>query len=450
MDNPLAALVQKIEELLEKGDEAAIRRLLAEEHPGDIAEILGFVGDEEEKCRLFRLTPETERPEILSHVDDATLTVLLARLSDHEISRAIDELPTDDAADIVGRLPEEDASRVLALLEEEDQENLQKLLEYPEESAGGIMESEFVAVPEHVTVEEAVAALRKREAEVEQVHNVYLVDDAGRLTGILPLWRVAIAMPGTRLDRLAERDVVGVPAQMDQEEVAAVVMRYDLPEVPVVDDAGRLIGRITVDDVLDVVEEEATEDISLMAGTGDEEIHETSPFRISMIRLPWLLIGLCGGIGSAFLMSRFEGELRRILALAFFVPVITAMGGNVGMQCSSIVVRALALGEMEAYRIARRLAREFSIAILNGFILGGILSLVAYLWHGAWVLGVIVGLSMFASILVAATTGTLFPMVFRRLGLDPALATGPFVTTSNDVINLLIYFVVAEFLMRRF
>ncbi|MFH1681096.1 MAG: magnesium transporter, partial [Candidatus Eisenbacteria bacterium] len=376
MNNRLTDLVRKIEGLLEKGDEEGIRLILGEEHPGDVAEVLGFVGDEEEKCRLFRLTDKETRPEILSHVDDTTLTVLLSRLSDEEISRAVDELPSDDAADIVGQLPEEDANRVLALLEEEDQENLQKLLEYPEESAGGIMQSEHVAVPEHVSVEEAVAALREREEEVERVHNVYVIDGQGRLTGILPLWRVAIAKPGTHLDRLVERDVVSVPAQMDQEEVASIVMRYDLMEVPVVDVAGRLVGRITVDDVLDVVEEEATEDISLMAGTGDEEIHETSAFRISMIRLPWLLIGLCGGVGSAYLMSRFEGELLRILALAFFVPVIMAMGGNVGMQCSSIVVRSIALGEMEAYRIGRRLAREFSIALMNGVILGGLLSLV--------------------------------------------------------------------------
>lgn len=448
MDNALPVLFQKIEELLERKELAGVASLFAEAHPGDVAEVIDFA-DEEDKCDLFLTLSKEMRPEVLSRVDDTTLTVLLARLSDQEISRAVDELPTDDAADIVGQLADEDADRVMALLEEEDQESIQKLLEYPEESAGGIMESEYVAVSEHVTVEEAVNALRERAEEVEQVQHVYVVDDGGRLTGILPLWRVAISRPGASVDRFVERDVISVPVDMDQEEVAGVARRYDLLEVPVIDDTGILVGRITLDDVLEVMEEEATEDISRMAGTAEEEIGQTSVFRISLIRLPWLMIGLLGGVGSALMISRFEGQLEAKIALAFFVPVIMAMGGNVGIQCSSIVVRSLALDEIEAHRMGRRLLREFLIAALNGVILATILGFVALLWKGEADLGIIVGISMFASILVAATAGTVFPMAFMRLGYDPALATGPFVTTSNDLLNLLIYFLVAALLIGR-
>jgi len=447
MDRPLPELADSVNELLAAGDTAGGAALLAEEHPADVAEILRFVEDEK-KSSLFRLLPEETQAEVLSRVDDPTLTTLLARLSDQEISQVVDEMATDDAADIVGQLPQEDADRVIALLEEEDQESLQKLLEYPEESAGGIMEGEFVAVPEHVTVEEAVAALRERAEEVEHVHHVYVVDSRGRLTGILPLWRVAISAPLVSVDRFVERDVISVPADVDQEEVASLAVRYDLIEVPVVDKEGVLVGRITLDDVLEVMEEEATEDISRMAGTADEEIGETSALRITFYRLPWLLIGLVGGVGAAFLMSRFEGQLSRVLALAFFVPVITAMGGNVGIQCSSIIVRAIALEETAAYRIGKRLGRELTVALMNGLVLGGITALVAWLWHDLWGLGLIVGVSMLASIVVAATAGTLVPLMLKKMGLDPALATGPFITTSNDVLNLLIYFAVASLLLR--
>lgn len=446
MDRPLPLLAQTIDELLDAEDFDRIARILEEEESGDVAEILNYVAADF-KPRFFRFLAPEKGAEVLSRVDDPTLTALLAGLSDEEISFAVDELPSDDAADIMGQLPEEEANRVFALMEEEDQENIQNLLRYPEESAGGIMESEFVAIPGQATAAEAMAALRERSDEVEEVHNVYMVDGEGRLKGILPLWRVAISPPEMVVDRIAEVEIVSAPAGMDQEEVANLARRHDLIEIPVVDETNRLIGRITIDDVLDVLQDEATEDITRMAGTGEEEITETSVFRISLIRLPWLLIGLLGGIASAFLISGFEDQLHKVLALAFFVPVIMAMGGNVGIQCSSIVVRAIALEQMEMYRMGKRVLRELFIASLNGVILALLVGLVAFVWHGSMMLGVIVGTAMLASILVAATVGTVVPMLLHRVGFDPVLATGPFITTSNDVLNLLIYFVIATLLL---
>jgi magnesium transporter len=282
---------------------------------------------------------------------------------------------------------------------------------------------------------------------VEQVHNVYAVDGEGKLVGILELWRLAISYDQQKVAPLIDRDYRSVPVDMDQEEVAALAMRYDLVEIPVVDAEEKLVGRITFDDVLDVLEEEATEDISRMAGTGEDDFHEDSVMRITWLRFPWLLIGLGGGIGSALLISHFQIQLEKVIALAFFIPVIMAIGGSVGIQCSAVVVRSLALGELGAHRMGKRLAREFMVAILNGLLLASILMVVALIWHGQLRLMLVVGLAMFLSILVAAASGTIVPMLLKRSGFDPALATGPFITTTNDVLNLLIYFTIATLLL---
>lgn len=446
MDSSLSELTAKVVELIDAEDFDGLDAVFAGVHEGDIAEVLNFV-DEDLKAKVFRHVPDDVAPDVLAGVRDSTLTTLLATLSDVEISEAVNELPTDEAVDIIGELPEEDANRVLDMLGEEDKENLQELLKYPEECAGGIMESEFVAVPEGVTVGQAVQELRKVAEDVEQVHNVYAVDGEGRLLGILELWRLAISYDRQKVAPLIERDHLSVPVDMDQEEVAALAKRHDLVEIPVVDAENRLVGRITIDDLVDVLEEEATEDISRMAGTGEDDVHEESVLRITWLRFPWLLIGLAGGIGSALLMSSFTSQLEEVIALAFFVPVIMAMGGSVGIQCSAVVVRSLALGELEEYRMGKRLAREILVATLNGLLIAVILTTVALLWRGDPWLGLVIGVAMFLSILLAATTGTLVPMLLKRFGFDPALATGPFITTTNDVLNLLIYFLIASFFL---
>ncbi len=448
MDYSLSELTKEVLARAESGEDERIRELFLDEHPGDIAEVINVL-DEDDKARIFRLIPDESAPEVLSNVHDSTLTALLAGLTDKEISRAVDELPTDDAVDIMGQLPEESATRVLDLLEEEDKESLRELLQYPEESAGGLMESEYVAVPEGVTVGEAVQELRNRAEDVEQVQNVYAVDGEGKLVGILELWRLTISRDDQMVGPLIDRDFRSVQVDLDQEEVAAIVMRYDLVEVPVVDEDERLVGRITIDDVLDVLEEEATEDISKMAGTGEDDFHEESVLRITVLRFPWLLGGLLGGIASAVLMSTYEVQLSSVIALAFFVPVIMAMGGNVGIQCSAVVVRSLALGELEVYRMGKRLTRELTVALLNGVALSLIIAVATFIWHGDGRLGFVVGIAMFLSVIVAATVGTVTPMVLKRIGFDPALATGPFITTTNDLLNLFIYFSVATILLVR-
>lgn len=446
MDRSLSELTRKVLELIDAEDYDGLDAVFADVHEGDIAEVLNIV-DEDRKAKVFRHVPADIAPDVLAEVRDSTLTALLATLSDREISEAVIELPSDEAVDIIGELPEEEANRVLDLLEEEDKENLQELMQHDEESAGGIMVGEFVAVPEGVTVGEAIEELREKAEDVEQVHNVYAVDHHGRPVGILELWRLTISDDRQPVAPLIDRDHHSVPVDMDQEEVAALAKRYDLVEIPVVDAAGRLVGRVTIDDLLDVLEEEVTEDISRMAGIGEGDFHEDSVMRITWLRFPWLLIGLAGGIGSALLMSHFAYQLEKVIALAFFVPVIMAMGGNVGIQCSTVVVRSLAIGELEAYRMGRRLLREILVALLNGLCLAAILSTVALLWHGDPRLGMVTGLAMFTSVVLAATSGTLVPMLLKRFGFDPALATGPFITTTNDMINLLIYFTVATLLL---
>ncbi len=448
MERSIAELQEKVDSLLAESRFDDLRVLLSEGHPSDLADIVNHIG-EGDKAALFRLIPRELSPEVLSRVKDSTLTALLAGLDDEEISSAVDQLRTDDAADIVAQLSEDDANRVMDLMEDEGKESLQTLLTYPEESAGGLMESEFVAVHENVTVGEAVHELRLRARDVEQVRNVYAIDREGRLVGILELWRLTISPDDHRVEPLIDREFYSVPVDMDQEQVASLAMRYDLVEVPVVDAAGILVGRITLDDVLDVVEEEATEDLTRMAGTTEDDVHEDSVLRVTWLRLPWLLIGLGGGIGSALLMGRFEAQLSQVIALAFFVPVIMAMGGSVGIQCSTVVVRAIALGELDPKRVGERVAREFFVSLIMALILSLLLAAVAFVLEGSWGLCLILGIALFLSILVAASAGTMIPIVLRRMGFDPALATGPFITTTNDVLNLLIYFVVAAKLIGR-
>lgn len=433
---------ETIREAAAAGDEARLGTLLRDMHPADVAEVLHALDTDERRAALRALRSSV--PAVLPEVDRELQGELLDLLEDEEVTWLAGELPSDEAADALGALPQERMRRILGQLPEAEGARLRRLLKFPEDTAGGIMATEVVAVREDALAAEAIEVLRERADEVEGYQQIYVVDGGGRLVGTLSLGRLLLAKPGMPVSQIMDREVISVPTDMDQEEVAALVRKYDLVAVPAVDSLGRLVGSISVDDVVDVIQEEASEDVARMAGTTDAEIGEESVVRVSRIRLPWLVIGLFGGCVSALLMSRFEHSLNTVLALAFFVPVITAMGGNVGMQSSAIVVRSLALGEFSLVQVRRRLAREAAIAIVNGIVCGGLLSLIAIAWRKDVGLGVVVGVSMATSMLVAAMTGTFFPILLKRLRIDPALASGPFVTISNDILNLLVYFSVAH------
>ena len=242
-------------------------------------------------------------------------------------------------------------------------------------------------------------------------------------------------------------DVISVPVHMDQEEVAEVARKYDLPAVPVVDEENKLVGRITIDDIIDVITEEASEDISYMAGTDDEELQEDSSVKIAYIRLPWLIVGMVGEIIAAIVMSHFQTTLENIIALAFFVPVIIALGGNTGIQSTSIIVRGLATGEIDIFNTGKRILKELKIGLLNGVVCGVLIYFVASIWQGDPKLGIVIGLAMVSVVLIASTVGAIVPLFLKKLNIDPAIATGPFVTTSNDILGLLIYLGLAKLMM---
>jgi magnesium transporter len=417
-------------------------------HPSDLAELVDELNDEQKK-ELFDLLSDEEAALIIQEMEDFDQVSLIRLLTKHKASAILREMDVDDAADLVGELPPEEAKELLAHIEEEAEE-IRGLLRYPEDTAGGIMTTDFIALPDDIPVEEAITRLREVAPEAEIIYYAYVVDVHAKLNGVLSLRDLIAAEDGTLLREIMLKNVISVPAEMDQEEVARVVSRYDLLAVPVVDEEERLLGIITVDDIIDVIEEEATEDIYRLAGTGDmtgRYYLEASAFSLAGRRLPWLLICLFGGLLSGGVIGVFEDTLRSVVILALFIPVIMDMGGNVGTQTSTLFVRGLATGEIGVEDVWSYFFREVKIGMVIGTINGLAIALIASLWQGIPLLGLAVGLAMFATIVLAALIGTLVPIFFNHYGLDPAISAGPIVTTIKDITGLLIYFWIATMFM---
>jgi len=447
MEESLEKILAEANELIDRDDLKAVVLLIEDRHPVEIAEIIDHL-EENKKRYLFQLLDLKLAADALQEVSDLSRDQILGEMEVSRLAEIVDQMASDDAADIVGELPSKRAEELMSLIGAEQAQELRQLLRYDEESAGGIMTKEFVSVPEDATVQEAIDQIRTTVDHGEAVYAIYVTDKRGVLVGVFALPQLVLNRPEEKVSQIMNADVVSVPTDMDQEEVAGVVEKYDLASVPVVDRVGRLVGRITVDDVVDVIMDEASEDISKMAGTTDQEIRQDSALRIASLRLPWIIISLLGGIISGTIISHFRIALGSLLALAFFIPVITAMGGNIGIQSSAIVVRGLATGEIGLLRVARRLFREARIGLLMGVICGGTVGLVAFVWQGNPLLGVIVGSAMLSAITVAATMGALVPLLFKKINIDPAIATGPFVTMTNDIVGLFIYFGLAVVLLK--
>ncbi len=414
-------------------------------HPSDLLDQIDELKDEQKK-ELFELFSDEEAALIIEEMEDFDRVSLLRLLTKHRASAILKEMAVDDATDLLGELSPEEARELLALIEEEAEE-IKDLLKYPEDTAGGIMTTDFIALPEDIPVEEAIIRLREIAPDAEIIYYIYVVDFRTRLSGVLSLRDLIAAGDGTLLHEIMYRNVISVPADLDQEEVARVVARYDLLAVPVIDEESRLLGIITVDDILDVIEEEATEDIYRLAGAGEIEgvsILEAPILDLARKRLPWLIICLLGGLLSGNVVGAFSATLQSVVILAAFIPVIMDMGGNVATQSSTVFVRGLATGEIGSSDAKRYLYREVKVGLVMGLINGVLIAVAAYLWQGLPILGLVVGLSMFFTISVAALIGTLVPIIFSYYNLDPALSAGPFVTTIKDVTGLLIYFYTAS------
>ncbi len=431
-------LVEEVKASIESNDKPSLARLMDEMRAADLADLVEHL-EREERLYIFELLEPEGAGDVLVEIEPPVQESIMEDLDDEALSEIVQELDSDDAADLVGDLPEERAKEIIDRVEDEVSEELEKLLPYEEDTAGGLMALEFVAVKADSTVQQAIDTVREMREEVENLYYLFVVDEIGKLVGVISMKDLVLEGPERRIGHIMNPEVISVNVNQDQEEVAQLVKKYDLVTIPVVDDRYRMVGRITHDDILDVIEEEADEDISLMAGVIHQEIAEESPMKISRARLPWLIGGLFGGILAAAVINQFEASLEKTIALAFFFPVIMAMGGSTGTQAATVIVRGLATGDISLVNIGKRLILELKVALFNGIICGILLGLIVWIWVADGRLGIVVALSLILIILNSGFIGASVPLAFRRFNIDPALATGPFVTTSNDILSLLIY-----------
>jgi magnesium transporter len=432
-----SSLIVDIQKLIEKDQQAALLNILIDLHPADIEDILNRLKKEDRKY-LFNLLPTELASEVLIELDTPVVEQVLEEASEEKISIIVDQMDSDDAADIVAELPTEVAEKVLFHMEEEGKQEVQELLHYKEDTAGGIMALEFLSMQESATVNETIERIRDLREEMEDIYQVWVVDENDQLIGSVSLTELVLAKGYITLREIMEVELVSVRVDIDQEEVANLFRKYDLISVPVVDDKNRLVGRITVDDIVDVLEEEGSEDIARISGAPDEEILEESTFLLSRARLPWLLVAFVGEIIAAFILESFSATLTQKVLTAFFIPIVMAMGGSTGQQSSVIVVRGLATGDIELRDTRKRLYKEFKISLINSMFFSLLLFIIVYFWDG-WLFATILSASMFIVINNAAIVGALIPLTFKRFKIDPALAAAPFVSTSNDIFGLLIY-----------
>ena len=386
-------------------------------------------------------------PDMLSQVIsqlqeyEPLLEEIVKKLSSEQLGDIIEEMDKDDAVDVISLLDDERADEVLIELPEEDREEITQLLQYDEDSAGGIMDPVVVAVRKDLTVRQATEMIKAfvLKKEVDEFYVIYVIDEYNHLIGSLNLHKLFLSDAHELINKIMDPDVIAVNVDTDQERVAHLAKEYDLVTVPVIDKHLKLIGRITSDDLMDVLEEEYQEDLGQIAGTGDEDVLETSVLKASRDRLPWLLLGLAGGALAAWVMSGYETSIAELPEVAYFIPVIVALGGNIAIQSSSLVVRGLATGELRPVDLVSRTWKEIRVSMLNGVICAIILSFLAWWITGQIIMGITTAAALLLVILLAALVGTAVPMMLKRMQMDPAIATGPFITTTNDILGIIIY-----------
>ncbi|MDC1514682.1 magnesium transporter [Polaribacter sp.] len=427
-------------------NDAAISNLFAEVHYADIAEVLDDIKFEEAVYIIKLLDSETTAA-VLTETDEDTREKILKNLTAKEIAEEIAELDSDDAADMIAELPEERQEAVMSKIEDEEHvKEIEELLTYDENSAGGLMAKELVQVNENWSVLKCVKEMRIQAEEVTRVHSIYVVDDGGKLKGRLSLKDLLVASTRTPISDIYIPKVDFVNVIDGAEDVANIMRKYDLEAIPVVDDHQILLGRITIDDIVDVIKEEADRDYQMAAGITQDVEADDSILELTKARLPWLFLGLLGGIGAFIIMEGFQGVFEKYAALFFFTPLIAAMAGNVGVQSSAIIVQGLANDDIKG-SINSRLFKEMLLAALNGVILALFLFLFVWLSQGKITLAIAISVSLVVVIIVAGLIGTFVPLFLNKRGIDPAIATGPFITTSNDIFGILIYFMIAKMIL---
>jgi magnesium transporter len=453
----VSQIVHEIRRFLASRHTEGLRQFLEQFHPADIALAMRFLHDSE-KEQVFRLLDLESAAEVLDEADEATERHLVQTTDPERLSDLLEILPPDESADIVGLLEPEKREQILKLMEPEEAQEVRELLRYPPDTAGGIMSPDFIAVREDMTVEQVLEVLRER-ADAESIFYVYVVDEQGVLKGVLNLRKLLTSPPNTLVRDIMTHGVIFVFPEQDQEEVAHIFARYDLLALPVVDHNYRLIGVITVDDVMDVLQEELTEDYFRMVGSDAAELERKTPAEIAKLRLPWLLITVVIELVAGFVIHRFDKTLGSVILLASFMPVIQAISGNTGLQSATIVVRGLATGHITLREWWKPVWRQLRTTMILGAILGTLIFFVGGFWHGlqkmhergTWfdpVFGFVVGFSMFIAINLSGFVGTVIPMISKRLGFDPALTAGPFETAFQDVVGVTILLGLATLLLR--
>jgi magnesium transporter len=439
-------LVQ-IEQLISENRAQELENLLQDVHFADIADIMDEL-DDYGASYVFKLLDSEKTAEALLELDEEVRIKILKSLSAKEIAEELDELDTDDAADIIAELPQSKKEEVISELEDvEHAKDIVELLRYDEDTAGGLMGKELVKVNENWNVLTCVKEMRQQAEHVTRVHSIYVVDDEDRLKGRLSLKDLLTTSTKTPISDVYIKKVDYVKVDTKDVEVARIMQKYDLEAIPVIDEMGRLVGRITIDDIVDVIKEEADKDYQLAAGISQDVEADDSILQLTRARLPWLVLALFGGFISVRVLGLFEPAMQTHPELFFFTPLIAAMGGNVGVQSSAIIVQGLANNAITG-SIMERLLKELSLSLLNGVILASILFLGSYfLLDFEAHIGVTVTVALISVIVIASLNGTFIPIILNKYGIDPALATGPFITTSNDILGILIYFSIAKMIL---
>ncbi len=445
-------ILDNMEEFLLQNDDEKIREFIEIVHPADIAEVLVDL-DDDDQIRLFSLLPWDVATDVLEDINSETFGRLITALPIEQKIVVLDMMSSDDMADKLGELSETRQMEIISFLNDEDADDVKALLVYDEDTAGGIMTKDYISILQDITCYEAIERLREEAPDAETVYYIFVTDHQERLVGVISLRQLIVSKPDQLIEDIMNPNVISVNIDDDQEDVARNVSKYDLLAIPVVDDEHTLLGIITVDDVIDVLEDEATEDILRFVGSSELEDFDDEGLGVKIItsvrsRLPWLIVTVFGGLLSASVIRGFQDALSTNATLALFIPLLAGMGGNVGTQSSTLTVRNIATGNIDTGDVWKTLVHEIFVGFLVGLACSALVAvIVLFLEDGNFLMSLIVGLAMWANMITAATIGTLVPLTFKRIGIDPAVASAPFITTTIDIIGLSIYFTLATILI---
>ncbi len=442
-------LLDTVRRLNRRGAVAHLLKLLQKTHPADMAWVFRYLSPVERK-KVFNVIAQTEMVgEFLSEVDQAIMLELVQDLTPKFMVAVISEMASDDVADLLEALPEETANEIRQLMVKEDREEVDELLQYHPETAGGLMSPDFMALDGELSAGDAIKIVQERSEEMEMSFYLYITHGDGQLSGVISLRELLLHPPYRQLKNIMNTNVTSVTTDTNQDEVAHVISQYNILAVPVVDSNYKLVGIVTVDDIIDVIREEATEDFLRMAGVGkDSEILLKSTLANAMTRAPWLFASWLGGIMSMIIITLFQGELQRVLALAAFIPIINGMGGNIATQSSTIIIRGIATGRINMQEFSKVIFKEMRVGLILGAVYGLFLGVLAFFgFPQLRNLGLVVGIAIFFVMTLAVSVGSFVPLILKRLNFDAAIATGPFVTTSIDILGVLTYFLIAKYLL---